>query len=119
MRMIFGAVAVLSLTGCVTTSQDMRTSTPTFEATSQRSAQEIAGCIGTRLVGATALPMTSVPTENGYTFSAQGEVMRDVTIDVIDEGSQRRLKAYYRRFLGITAINESAHIEIMKGCLAG
>lgn len=114
-RAVLVAVAVTVLGGCVT-AEGMREEKPMFEATSTKPLDEIAACLNSRWVSTSSLPITSVPTGNGYTYSSQGTV-RDVTVDLVDEGTERRLTAYYRRFLGITAINEDAHRAQMESCL--
>lgn len=108
-------ILTTALSGCITAA-GMRENEPSFEGTSKKPLQELVGCLNTRWASESRLPITAIPAENGYTFSSV-ENQRDITVDVIDEGQQRRIRAYYRRFLGITAINEEAHFAQMSSCL--
>jgi len=109
------SLLALAVSGCITAS-GMRENEPNFAGTTQKSLDDLVGCLNTRWASESSLPISAFPAENGYTFSSVGN-QRDITVDVIDEGNQRSIRAYYRRFLGVTAINEEAHFEQMRSCL--
>jgi len=76
----------------------MRARAPNFEGTSQKSVQDIAGCIGSKLNPA-KMPISSFPIEHGTSFVLGGGMNNaDITIDVIDLGAARSVRFYSRKF---------------------
>ncbi|MBP8235741.1 MAG: hypothetical protein KAY22_25940 [Rhizorhabdus sp.] len=106
---------LLLAAGCVT-SNDMRSRAPELDATSARSAKDIAGCLGTEWAGKTMMPVTSVPAGDGYAFSSSSNGNVNILVDVIDEGEQRRVKVYFIKAI-VSLIPEGDHLKLIRGCL--
>jgi hypothetical protein len=87
---------------------------PRWEATSSRSLSDLQSCLGSRWAGTLSTKIVAMPIERGMSYTTEGE--RDLLVDVVDEGSQRRVKLWLRKYRGIT-VGAKEQIEKLSGCI--
>jgi hypothetical protein len=91
----------------------MRARTPDFETTTQRSLKEVTECVGLYWQG------TTLPIPGGMSFTQDhGPLMplTDLTIDVTDEGNQRRARLYRRTASGFST-DKTKELSKLSQCL--
>ena len=102
----------LALAGCVTP-QSMRARAPDFTATSQKTVNEIAGCVGLTYPKAVSV----VPIPGGLSFITRGgSGITDVMIEVVDEGAARKVK-FFSRSAPVSLIDKPKTVASIKACL--
>ncbi len=100
-RAVIGICLALPLLTAATIEQ-WRKREPRWVEHSQKSLDELIGCLGSTYVGTLSAKMQAMPIERGMSYTNSGG-NRDILVDVTDEGDHRTVKLWLRSFAGITA----------------
>ncbi len=114
MRILIGAVAVALLAGCVSPS-DLRTNTPTVNATTKKDPKQYALCVFPQWQDARS-EATMSETESGYRLVIGAMQLTDELLDVKKTSSGSSV-VFYQRIAWMPGVGRSAVESAVKSCL--
>ncbi|MFL0585884.1 hypothetical protein ACH0BU_04485 [Sphingomonas olei] len=91
-----------------------RAKEPRWKTTTQRSLNDLEGCLGSRYVGTLHTHVVPMRIENGVSYQNDGD-SRDFLVDVTDDGDHRTIKLWLRVYMGIT-VGAKEQIEKLGRC---
>jgi hypothetical protein len=112
-------IATLAMAGCSTVS-DLRQTPPIVDSSSQRSVQEISGCIAEHWQRRSST-LTAAPRPNGTSLTLSSQVMSKaypvIVVDIDDQGTARSVKAYIKGNTSSDTANDDPGNREITSCL--